>query len=465
MNTARCARLGLLAAAAAFVIAAPARAQEEPAGAGLSLLDAARLALESHPTVMAATARREAAGSARREAAAAWLPDVVLDADYTRFEEPMLVTPLHAFDLSQRPVFDRDIVQATVASRWTVFDGGERSGLIGRAGALEDAADADLDDTRGRLLAEVTSTYLDVLALRETLEAHDGRLEALQEERDRVQLAVREEKLARVEGSRVDAALASGRADRVAAAESLDVAVRDLARLIGREEPADPERLARSLVAPTPAAPDLPEGTEADSLRALADSLRAHAEPPILRRARSEAAAAEAARRAAVGSWFPDLRLASGYVERGALNRSYTGEWQVGVELEYPLFSGGARRAAVSRAEAERRAAEERVRIAEDETGARIDRALAALESARSRAAALAQALTSRNEVARIERLRVQVGSGVESDYLDALADLLEARAAEVRARHAILEAEVELARATGVLDLGWLARRLEAAP
>lgn len=459
----------VLAGLLALALPTGAAAQIDPQTESLSLLEAARLALGSHPSVRAAVARGEAAEAARREAAAAWLPEVVLDADYTRFEEPMLVVPLHAFDLSQRPVFDRDLVQATVASRWTLFDGGERSGRIGRASALGDAADADLDDARARLLSDVTSTYLEVLALRETLDAHDGRLAALGEERDRVRFAVREEKLARVEVSRVDAALASGRADRVAVAESLDVAVRDLARLIGGEDAAALDGLARALVAPVPAPTDtrVPDDSlaRAASVRALADSLRTHADSPLLRRARSEAAAAEAARLAAAGSWFPDLQLASRYVERGALGESYTGEWQVGVQLEYALFAGGARRAAVARAEAERRAAEERVRIAKDETGARIDRALAALGSARARAVALAAAVESRVEVSRIERLAVEVGAGIESDYLDALADLLEARAAEIRARHAILEAEVELARATGALDLGWLERRLGGSP
>jgi outer membrane protein TolC len=442
------------ALALALVIMVPgALAAQQPER--LTLLEAARLALETHPSVTAAEARRDAANATRDEAAAAWLPDVGLDAAHTRFEEPMLVIPLHAFDLNQRPVFDRDVVEATLASRWTVFDGGERSGTIGRAAALEDAADADLDDARARLLAELTSVYLEVLSLRETVLAHDARVDALAEERDRVLLAVREEKAARVEASRVEAALAAGRADWVAAAESLDVAVRDLGRLIGRGDLGreETEGLGRELVAPRPAGPMLPAAE-----RPTPDS-------PALRRVRSEVAAAEAARRAARGAWFPDLELASGYVERGALDESYTGEWQVGVQLEYALFAGGARRAAVARADAERRAAEEQLRLVEDDTAARIDRAWAGVESARSRAEALAAAARARDDVARVEKVALDVGAGVVSDYLEALADLFETHAAEIRARHAILSSEVELARATGALDLEWLEDRLEKTP
>jgi len=53
----------------------------------------------------------------------------------------------------------------------------------------------------------------------------------------------------------------------------------------------------------------------------------------------------------------------------------------------------------------------------------------------------------------------VQVGSGTETDYLDAEATLLSNRAALVQARHAEIAARIELARVTGVLTPEWLTR------
>ena len=100
--------------------------------------------------------------------------------------------------------------------------------------------------------------------------------------------------------------------------------------------------------------------------------------------------------------------------------------------------------------------------LVEDDTAARIDRARARVESARSRAEALAAAVRSSDDVARVEKVALDVGAGVVSDYLGALADLFEIRATEIRARHAILRSEVELAEATGALDLEWLEDRLE---
>ena len=68
-------------------------------------------------------------------------------------------------------------------------------------------------------------------------------------------------------------------------------------------------------------------------------------------------------------------------------------------------------------------------------------------------------------EVARIERLTLDVGSGTQTDYLDAEAKLLSARASLIEARHAEISARVELARITGELSRDWLGRTVEATP
>ena len=82
-----------------------------------------------------------------------------------------------------------------------------------------------------------------------------------------------------------------------------------------------------------------------------------------------------------------------------------------------------------------------------------------------ARIAALQSAVEQSAEVARIERLALEVGSGTQSDYLDAEANLLRARADLIEARHAEISARVELARVLGELSPEWLARTVESAP
>jgi outer membrane protein TolC len=87
------------------------------------------------------------------------------------------------------------------------------------------------------------------------------------------------------------------------------------------------------------------------------------------------------------------------------------------------------------------------------------------LREAHARVAALRSAVELSSEVTRIERLSLEVGSGTETDYLDAEAKLLSARAGLIQARHAEISARVELAGLTGELSRGWLAQALERTP
>ena len=67
-----------------------------------------------------------------------------------------------------------------------------------------------------------------------------------------------------------------------------------------------------------------------------------------------------------------------------------------------------------------------------------------------------------REELVRIERLALEDGAGVQSDFLDAAASLAEARAGFAQARRAALLAQIRLARAAGQLTPEWLSDRIE---
>jgi len=65
----------------------------------------------------------------------------------------------------------------------------------------------------------------------------------------------------------------------------------------------------------------------------------------------------------------------------------------------------------------------------------------------------------------RIERLALETGTGTQTDFLRAEADLHRARAALVQAEYGELLAQLELANATGDLSMDWLYRTLETTP
>ena len=101
------------------------------------------------------------------------------------------------------------------------------------------------------------------------------------------------------------------------------------------------------------------------------------------------------------------------------------------------------------------------VRLAELGAAASVDRALATLEETQARAMSLRTAVDRSEEVARIEQLRLDTGTGVQADYLEAEATLLSLRAALSEADHGAVLARIRLAQAVGDLDEGWLEENL----
>jgi cobalt-zinc-cadmium efflux system outer membrane protein len=403
---------------------------------------------------------RDRAAADLGDARAAWLPRLSVDASLTRFELPMVVAPLHGFDPRNPPLFNNTLIQSGVSLGYTLLDFGTRAGRVRAQRALEGAAGSALDHAEAQLATRVVTTYLRVLTARDVLAAQDQRLTALIAVVSRMRQLLAEGKAARVEMLRVDAEAERARADRIGGASALDVAEHELAQLAGVPWDAvhrgalQPVRLAdTALVADTAAA------TRADLVR------RARERAPDVLELRGRAAAARASLSATKATRLPELRLNSAYIDRGRAWEDFSAEWQVGVSVSYPLFTGGSRTSAVRRADADARTVAEQLRAAELGAELGVDRALAALRDAHARVAALESAAAQSAEVVRIERLSLDVGSKTQSDYLEAEANLLRARAGLIESRHAEVSARVELARILGELTPEWLARTVESQP
>ncbi len=425
----------------------------------LTLAVALDRALARYPSVAAARARAEGAAADVGGAKAAWLPRLSLDGSLNHFQEPMVVAPLHGFDPTNPPLFDRTLIQPQVSFAWTLLDLGRESRIRAQR-ALGRAADAAVSSAEAQLMARVVNGYLRVLAARDQLAAQDQLLAALIGESQRTAQLLAQGKAARVDALRVDAEAKRARADRIAGASRLDVAEHDLAQLAGlpyQTVHAAP-LIALTLADTSLAADTTGAGREPLVRRALSAS------PDILeleQRGRAAGAGLAAARAA----WVPQLKAGGAYVDYGSWGGTFSPQWQVGVTLSYPIFTGGSRVSAIRRAAADDRAAAEQLRGAQLSVEQGVDQALAALREAHARVAALQSAVEQSAEVTRIERLSLEVGSGTETDYLDAEAKLLSARAGLIEARHAEISARVELARMTGELSRDWLAQALETVP
>jgi outer membrane protein len=415
----------------------------------LSVHEAVEAALRTHPVVAVAEANTARARAGLREVSATRLPQLSLETSVTRFQEPMVVAPLHGFDPRNPPTFDETLGQGSMSVGYTLFDA-SRNHRIERAEAFASVADAQADAARAQIIAESVRAYLRVRSQREVVDAQNRQVTALQRERDRAAQLVEQGKAARVVLLRADAALSAARADAVASSSELDIANQDLARLIGVPVAAVQQAEIRSVSV---------RGTEAhrDSVIAAAELRN-----PDLRRLRLQTDAAQSERSAAKGTRWPRVQLSGRYVEYASGATSPQGEWQGGAQLSYPIYTGGAREAAIDRASAETRVADAELSLGRRRIAEAVDRAMTAVRATGARVAALESAVTQSEEVTRIDQLALQVGAGVQSDYLNAEASLFRMRAALTDARAAEVLARIELARISGDLTTEWLAAHLE---
>jgi outer membrane protein TolC len=446
------ARLAACAVAVMGSLTGPAGAQTSPPGT-LTLTDAVEAALRSHPAAEGARARREGASALLGQARAAWLPSLGIDGTLARFQEPMVVAPLHGFDPAHPPEFDRTLLQGNLFVSYTLFDGGARRARVLQALAGEAGATAWEEGTAMELAFQVSEAYLSVLTSNELLGASSRQREALEAERRRVEQFLEEGKAARVELLRVEAALSRTEAGEISARAELELALGRLARLTTL--PGEQVRADR-LVPPDPSPAVHMEPGMALEL--------ARSRNPLLSRAREELAAASAFVREAGSAWLPRLEAGARYSDYGTLTGGHTLEWQGSLRVSYPVFTGGARVAEAQRARADARVARENLRMAELQVEEEVEAALAAVKETRALREALESAAGQSEEVARIEALALEAGAGVQTDFIRAEADLLQARAGLARARHREILARIRLALATGELTVTWLHENLEVA-
>ena len=431
-----------LTAGCAFLLAALPR---PTAAQVLTLAAAADSALGAHPSLGSARARHEAALHARDIARAARLPVASLGASVTRFEEPMVVAPLHSFDPRRPPTFDNALVQGQIVVDYTLFDSGVRSSRTDGADAWAEAAVFGLAAAEMDLLAEVARHYLAVLSTRAVQAAALAQLRAVEEEFARAQERLDAGTAPELEVLRAQASLQDARVEQTSALRRAGLAERALARTMGGT-PGGLEGV--SLADVVPRRGELIDGTTRTS--------------PVVEAARQAIRGAEAQLREERAGRMPRLDLRAALQDFGTASGGHVTEWQTGIRLSWPVFAGGVRGASIRRADAELRTAESELAGILLAVEAEADAAESGVLEADERAGAFESSIAQWEEVARIEALALEAGAGIQSDLLRAQAGLFRARAGHAQARYDAVLARVELARTQGVLSREWLKHSLE---
>lgn len=446
MRTRLCGTVGTLVLLGTLYDARIVNAQDTP----LTLARAAELALARHPTLRSAQASHDGARAGIRLAAASLWPQIRADASALRFQEPMVVAPLHGLNPQEPPLFERTLIQIHVGLSYTLWDGGQRRAGVRVAEAGESGGEALVVGAAAEVVWEVATAWLAVAGGREMVRAEEARWMALELEAERVRQFLEVGRAAEIERLRIAAALARAQADRLARREELQAAEAELARLLDQ-----PTRTVSAAAIGSLRVRDTLPSDDLLRRQALTHN-------PGLAQVRARVLAATAAASAAQGGWWPELRVVAGYTDYSSGEGRLSGEWQAGVRAGYALFSGGARGASRQRTDADLRAARADQEAAERGIHLAIDRAVAAVRSAAARAEALASAVAQYEEVGRIERLALDAGAGTQADWIRAEADLLAMRTDQIAARQALVRARLDLARLSGTLSIPTLATLVE---
>lgn len=420
----------------------------------LTLDDAVARSLTHYPGLRAARASRDQARASVAGAHAPRLPSVAFTASATQFGQPMLVRPLSGFSPGASPPFDQTLMQGAATASYTLFDGGARGARIARVEAQASVVDADVAASEQTLMARVATSYVQLLASEQVREAHEQRITAVQAELQRARQRLAVGRAPRVEVLRAEAAMAAANAERIRVLEAITLGERDLSLLTG---------VAAAEIRATQLEPvHLVEGIEASQAVVLT---RAIASSPTIVRAKHRLEMADADAEVARSARWPSVHLTATGYQRAGGSTAPRGDWSAATVLSVPLFTGGATSAEIRRADAAQREGRELMAQAQLTLEQEMDRARSAEAEARARSASLRIAVEGLQEVARIQRLALDTGTGTQVDFLNAEAELLTARASLAEASMRAVIARVELARATGTLTRDWITRTLMATP
>jgi outer membrane protein TolC len=421
-----------------LAVAATAGAQENVER--LTLAQATERALAASPTLGRLRAGERAAEADVRAASAGRLPQLELQAGYTRQSGVPEVV------VGGQTIFPNlpDNYRTRLAAAVPLFTGGRLERAVDGARLERAASASDLDAGRRDLVYETAAAYWTLATARrseavlaEALAAYDAHLQDAKNRED-VGMAARNEVLA-VQVERDRAELAS-----LAAQESVAVAEANLLRLVDLPAGARLET-AEALDSPPPGADD-----------AVALAAAALAARPERAAALARVEAAEARIRGERGARLPQVSVAAG-VDYANPNRrilppsaEWDHTWDVGVNLTWSVFDGGRTSASVARAEARAAAAREQLADVDHRIRLEVTQRVQERRTAGARVALSDRSIVSATENRRVAADRYRAGVIPSSELLDAEVALLRAGLDRTEAQAAVRLADAALLRATG---------------
>jgi outer membrane protein len=394
--------------------------QTPPEPSSLSLQQAASMALEKNPLGKAALADTKAASAGVSEAQSFLMPHLTFSELATRGDDPVYVFgsklrqqrfTTNDFFLNQlntpRPYGN---FTTRFGGTWNLFDSFASWHGVSRARAMNTAAEHQLERTEQEILFRVVQSYYGVLL--------DTKQVEVAEQSEKTAKSIIERSQARFDSGLVvesdlltaKVRLASRNQELIRARNNLELARAQLNSAMGVPvdalyQPADP------LAEPSLAAPAL-AGVEQKAL----------ASRPDLKRIESEQSAQQLSIAIAKSSFGPRLNAFAGWeMDNPTLLAGGGGNnWLGGIEMQFDIFQGGGKRAALSREHAIAEKIAALKQAAGDAVRLEVRQAYYDLDSNRQQVGVARVAISQAQESLRINQDRYDGGLTTLTDLLGA---------------------------------------------
>jgi outer membrane protein len=458
------------------------------AAAAADLLAVYEQAQTADPQIREANANRQATMQNKPQALATLLPQISATAgwDQNKFdgtsEQAQLITD--GPQAGEIVVFSTSGVREPETETWalelrqSIFNWDNWVALM-RADKQVAQAEVNYQAAQQDLIVRVSSRYFDVLAARDTLEAQQANLGAVTRQLEQAEkrfevglIAITDVQESRAERDNAAAAVISAKRQLATAEEFLREVTGE--RYATLEKPGD----TLPLRTPEPSSEDRWVQVSMEQNLALTSS-------------RIAANIARDDVRSAVSGYLPTIGLFASYGnqttttdqsfppfpptfpnERSVSLESDTDVTLIGVDFNWPIFSGGGTRASVKQQEFLWQAARERLERTSRETERQTRDAYLGVTSEISRVNALKQALESSRTALNATEAGYEVGTRTTVDVLVARRNLVQAFTNLSRSKYDYLLNILRLRQAAGTLDVttlaeinGWLDETVDTVP
>jgi outer membrane protein TolC len=412
----------------------------------LTLDEAVARALKESHRVAEGRARGEAAEAVAQGRAAASMPQVGVQAGYTRtnhvdeFGIPQPGGPLRIIypDIP-------DNYRSRLDVTWPLYTGGRAESLTRAARAEASATSKDLASVEADLRLEVTRAYWNALTAAETVKVVEQSLARLDSHIKDLRARLDAGLIPPNDVLSAEAQHARQEVQVIEARNASELTLADLRRLVGADAVA-PLELTTPLESAAP--------TEQADLSAQVAAAK-HARPEraaLLQRVDAASARIDAA----TSAMKPSVAVNGGvdYARPNPRIFPRLGEWReswdVSVNASWLLWDAGRRSADVAEASAARRALEARLAEFDSLVELEVRQRRLDLDASRAAVRAAAEGVRSATEARRVVGERFTAGVATSTDVLEAQVALLQAELDRTRAMAGVRLAEARLARAVG---------------